>query len=214
MKDKRVIIQDFMNGPTPYAGELLQELSPGQTFKKYAPRTRFDAEVHGQHNCFLIREGVVNVCAEPNDRVIGILRAPAILGFITLLSNALNFKIYTVLECEIAVLSKEEAFSIIAKKNLWEVYAKHTEVVANRLYLNNLHITAPTSYGIIRNLIFELINQPDSIRNMITIERYVCEKSQLSRSGVLKILAKLKEGNYIVVEKGMLKSINRLPDEF
>jgi len=213
MKDKRTIIQEFLNVPSPYAGELLHELSEGVSFKTYPPRIRFNAELNGHHRCYLLRSGAVNICADPNDRVVGIQSAPAILGFLTLLSNAVDFRIYTILESEIAILPKEKAFNIIARKNLWEMYARHVELVANRLYFQNMFISAPTSYEILRNLLIDFINQPESIRSTITIERYVCEKSQLSRSGVLKILAKLREGNHIVVEKGILIKINGLPKE-
>lgn len=213
MKDKRTIIQEFLNVPSPYAQELLRELSEGVKFKVYPPRTRFNTEDNGRHNCFLLRAGAINICADPNDRVISIQQAPAILGFITLLSSAVDFRIYTLFESEIAVISREKAFSVIAEKNLWETYAKHAEIVANRLYLQNMFITAPTSYEILRHLLIDFINQPVNIRHSITVERYVCERSKLSRSGVLKILAKLKEGNHIVIEKGILIGINDLPEE-
>ncbi|MGQ4695155.1 helix-turn-helix domain-containing protein [Enterobacter asburiae] len=40
------------------------------------------------------------------------------------------------------------------------------------------------------------------------------EKTHLSRSRVMKILSDLKAGDYIEIDRGILKKINRLPDNY
>jgi CRP-like cAMP-binding protein len=48
----------------------------------------------------------------------------------------------------------------------------------------------------------------------VTAERYIREKTQLSRSGVMRILADLKTGGFIEMEEGRLIKINKLPARY
>jgi uncharacterized membrane protein len=53
-----------------------------------------------------------------------------------------------------------------------------------------------------------------SYRGSVTAERYIREKTQLSRSGVMRILADLKTGGFIEMEEGRLIKINKLPARY
>ncbi|WP_416173619.1 helix-turn-helix domain-containing protein [Enterobacter kobei] len=48
----------------------------------------------------------------------------------------------------------------------------------------------------------------------MTAERYIRNKTPLSRSGVMKILSSLKSGGYINIEQGKLISIGVLPKKY
>jgi hypothetical protein len=53
--------------------------------------------------------------------------------------------------------------------------------------------------------------EEDELSGSVTAERYIREKTQLSRSGVMRILADLKTGGFIEMEEGRLIKINKLP---
>jgi CRP-like cAMP-binding protein len=59
-----------------------------------------------------------------------------------------------------------------------------------------------------------LMNEDENFRRSITVERYIREKTQLSRSGVMRILADLKTGGFIEMEDGRLIKINKLPARY
>lgn len=48
----------------------------------------------------------------------------------------------------------------------------------------------------------------------MTAEKYIREKTHLSRSGVMRILADLKTGGFIEMEEGRLIKINKLPAKY
>ncbi|CAM6830726.1 helix-turn-helix domain-containing protein [Klebsiella michiganensis] len=51
-------------------------------------------------------------------------------------------------------------------------------------------------------------------RHSVTAEKYIREKTRLSRSGVMRILAALKTGGFIEMEEGKLIKINKLPAKY
>jgi len=46
------------------------------------------------------------------------------------------------------------------------------------------------------------------------VEYLIRDKTRLSHSGVLNILAGLKAGGYIVLDKGVLKEVKKLPEKY
>jgi hypothetical protein len=55
------------------------------------------------------------------------------------------------------------------------------------------------------------MSEPETIRNSVTIAYYVQSRTFLSRSSIMKILAQLKTGGYIITDKGLLLAINHIP---
>jgi hypothetical protein len=70
-----------------------------------------------------------------------------------------------------------------------------------------------SAYEIIRTHLFELMNEPASVRNNITAANYIMDHSLLSRSGIMLILSKLKAEGYIHISRGVLTEIVNLPDK-
>ena len=52
------------------------------------------------------------------------------------------------------------------------------------------------------------------LRNSITAENYIRDKTNLSRSGIMRILSELKEGGYIEINRGILMMVHQLPEKF
>ena len=86
--------------------------------------------------------------------------------------------------------------------------------VYNRLYHNVMPQGAPTAYEMIRQQLLRLMEEEADYRHSVTAERYIREKTQLSRSGVMRILADLKTGGFIEMEEGKLIKINKLPAKY
>ena len=79
--------------------------------------------------------------------------------------------------------------------------------VYSRLYNNVMPQGAPTAYEMIRQQLIKLMEEDESYRSSVTAERYIREKTHLSRSGVMRILADLKPADLSKWKKaGLLKS--------
>jgi CRP-like cAMP-binding protein len=86
--------------------------------------------------------------------------------------------------------------------------------VTNRLYNNMMHRIAPSAYEMIRQQLIDLMREEDTYRKSMTAESYIRDKTHLSRSGVMRILADLKTGGFIEMEEGRLIKINKLPAKY
>ncbi|PLO66279.1 cyclic nucleotide-binding protein, partial [Klebsiella michiganensis] len=54
-------------------------------------------------------------------------------------------------------------------------------------------------------------NEPEAIKNKITAANYILSRTFLSRSGVMRTLAKLKQLGAIQLHRGILVTMNQLP---
>ncbi|MEG2565997.1 MAG: helix-turn-helix domain-containing protein, partial [Acinetobacter sp.] len=86
--------------------------------------------------------------------------------------------------------------------------------VISRLYTINTNLTAASAYEVIRVQLLELMNEPTEYKNNVSAAHYIRQKTGLSRSSIMKILAQLRKGNYIRIENGTLKEIYRLPHKY
>lgn len=72
-----------------------------------------------------------------------------------------------------------------------------------------------TTYETVCGLLKELMLFPDESREKISVAYYIMDRTHLARSGVMRILADLRLGGYIEIEKGKLKNIvKRFPDKY
>ncbi|MOA11313.1 putative DNA-binding transcriptional regulator [compost metagenome] len=140
--------------------------------------------------------------------------APYLFGISTQLLEADYLYIRTQESSEVSVISIEEANKIIAKEDLWQSLSTLLIYTATRVYDHCTKISSLSSYEIICYQLFELMGEPEEIRNSVSIVSYIKSRTFLSRSSIMKILAQLKTGNYIVTDKGLLKAINNIPSRY
>lgn len=198
---------------SPYSNTLLKELEPYVKYKTQPVGTWFRFNSREKKFCYLIRTGVIHLYRQPEDILMGVFEAPCIRGIIPETGNMeLSFRVAAV--SEIAVLSYDEFMEIIADHNLWDLFAKHMQLLVSSLFVHMAHITPSTAYEAIRFQLLELMDSSETIRENITAEKYIRSKTQLSRSGIMRILSQLKAGGYIVLENGILKEINNLPAKY
>ncbi|EPF0314266.1 helix-turn-helix domain-containing protein [Enterobacter chuandaensis] len=199
---------------SPYAQELISYLLPECTTRRTARGERLDLQVNGQGMCYLILEGTVAIYRRSDDMMLSTARSPALFGLANLTDIYFNDYLKTVTPCLIGTLTTERVNEIIKEKALWGLLSKQLMFVYNRLYNNVMPQGAPTAYEMIRQQLIKLMDEDESYRESVTAERYIREKTQLSRSGVMRILADLKTGGFIEIEDGRLIKINKLPARY
>jgi len=164
--------------------------------------------------CYLILEGTVAIYRRSDDMMLSTARSPALFGLANLTDIYFNDYLKTVSPCLIGTLTAERVNDIIKEKALWGLLSKQLMFVYSRLYNNVMPQGAPTAYEMIRQQLIKLMEEDESYRGSVTAERYIREKTQLSRSGVMRILADLKTGGFIEMEEGRLLKINKLPARY
>ncbi|MBJ3779477.1 helix-turn-helix domain-containing protein [Enterobacter asburiae] len=199
---------------SPYAQELISHLLPESTTRGAARGERLDLQINGQGICYLILEGTVAVYRKSDDMMLSTARAPAVFGLANLTDIYFNDYLMTFSPCLIGTLTTERLNDIIQEKALWGLLSKQIIFAYSRLYNNVMPQGAPTAYEMIRQQLVKLMEEDRSYRLSVTAERYIREKTQLSRSGVMRILADLKAGGFIEMEEGRLITINKLPARY
>ena len=199
---------------SPYAQELISHLQPYCTPRKTERGEQLDFKVNGQGMCYLILEGTVAVYRRNDNMMLSTARSPAVFGLANLTDIYFDDYLKTVTPCLIGVISTVRVNEIIKEKALWGLLSKQLMFTYNRLYNNVMPYGAPTAYEMIRQQLIKLMEEDEGYRTVVTAERYIREKTQLSRSGIMRILADLKTGGFIEMDEGRLIKINKLPARY
>ena len=75
-------------------------------------------------------------------------------------------------------------------------------------------LVARSAYSIVREVLLEINELMVHHQRDINIYDYIQEYTSLARSTIIKILADLKKGNYIQVDKGRLMHLSALPEKY
>lgn len=193
---------------------LIQHLSDASNKALTQKRKSFNF-IKGQENqCFLLLKGSVSLYRTSDGIILSSERAPYIFGLSSQNSVSQHLYLRTEEDSLIGMLPFSEAKRIIKTNNLWESYANLLIYNASRIYSHCVAISQLSSYEIIKRQLLQLHNEPIGIRQNITAANYILSRTFLSRSGVMRILSRLKADGHITAERGILLSINNLPDNY
>ena len=163
--------------------------------------------------CFLLLQGSVALHRRGDGIVLNSESAPFILGVSSQFSSE-HLYVRALETSEIARVPLDCFNHIVAQLDLWEHFSKLLIYTASRVYEHCAQISQMSAYDIIRFQLVELMQEPDAIRQQITAAAYIKSRTYLSRSGIMRILAELRTGNYITMERGILLDINHLPRKY
>ncbi|RJT44745.1 helix-turn-helix domain-containing protein [Rahnella woolbedingensis] len=169
----------------------------------------------GKQQIILLVEGDIKGYRSSDNLLYGIASAPAMLGLMTSEYSSTSFIFKANKDSKVWVLPRDVAIDLIAEHGLVrELIAYTTSFTDYRSYHSDLMINR-TAYDIICGLLLEMERLPEEFRRKNSMANFILERSNLARSGVMKILADLRVGGYIDIQNGKLIAINkRLPDEY
>ncbi|MFO6300204.1 helix-turn-helix domain-containing protein [Rahnella selenatireducens] len=194
---------------------LLEKMSPWLEYKTFAAGQRFTRSAKEQSKCYIIRTGAISLHRQPDDILIDYFSAPTIRGIIPIPNNFESLYVIKVIdEAEIAILDLDIFNILLSELNLWEPFARHLQMLASLAPEVIFRLNSRRIYEAVRMQLYELIAKPESIREQIIVENFIRAKVQASRSAVMHILSELKKGEYVVIENGVLKSVNSIPERF
>ncbi len=193
---------------------LIEHLSPDSHILETNIRDSLSYSADKQKNCFLLHSGNVMLHRKIDGMVLNSESAPYVFGISTQYTDPDYLFIRIHEHSQVSSLPVELANQIVSANNLWRSLAQLLIYTATRVYDHCAKISALSSYEIICYQLYELMYEPEEVRNNITVVSYVMNRTFLSRSTIMKILAQLKTGGYIAMEKGILKTINRIPSRY
>lgn len=114
----------------------------------------------------------------------------------------------------IRTLKKADFIRLMSEKNLWESLSKVLSWYVCLLSKRDDVLVARNAYSIVREFLLEINELMVHHQRDINVYDYIQEYTSLARSTIIKILADLKKGNYIRVDKGRLLYLSALPEKY
>lgn len=172
-------------------------------------------EYHANNIYFLV-QGVVEVRHVHSLSVIGVIDKPFPVGAMEALCECRYLLYVAKTDCAFIAIDRESWDALIAKYRL----EMHIALIAVHAFFAMVkyanEVLTENTYRRIRRLLY-LYDRKRMlfISSGESVSSYIMSRVPISKSQVMKILAELKKGGYISIERGFLISINRkLPEEF
>ncbi|WP_228350933.1 MULTISPECIES: helix-turn-helix domain-containing protein [Limnobaculum] len=116
--------------------------------------------------------------------------------------------------CDIELVERNAFFQAVETKHRWlDVITVLSYYHAVFLWRDSYAHTK-SSYLVVRHLLLQLSLMSEDKRYHINITEFIQERTNLSRSYIMKVLSDLKLGGYITLKKGRLLELNYLPIKY
>jgi len=196
---------------SPDGKHLVEALRSYSQEKKIGSRRNLLFNINGTLYCYLIFEGLFAVHRLSDDRMLGTVRQPTILGMSGLITGHTQIYLKALTPAVVGQIPTEYFYQVLQEKNLWESLSKHLIYLADRLFIFNEQSAAPSAFDTVYLQLKELMQEDVRIRQQVTAERYIRDKTHLSRSRIMHILSTLKEEGRIEIKRGILLGVNEPP---
>jgi hypothetical protein len=171
--------------------------------------------VKEQAKVVLVLDGALNIYRTADNLRFVRAAAPNLFG---MQGSPFRYNLYQFRSEKGAVLETlpfSRAMELVSEHQLFkEVVHFQTYLSDFQAYRTNLLISKST-YQIVCAFLFELELMPPEQRLRTSVFNYIHEHTHLARSGVMKILSDLRQGEYINIENGKLIAIlKKFPREY
>ncbi|MDM2734932.1 helix-turn-helix domain-containing protein [Citrobacter sp. Ct235] len=194
--------------------KIIEQISPFATSFKCARGEILRFYTGNKRTCYLLHQGGVTLNRRGDGMILNSENATFILGVSNPFSQSENLYVRVTENALISQLPLERFNLLIERNLLWESMCKFLLYTVSRVYEHCTLISQMSSYEIIRFQLQELMSEPDQIRSSITAANYIKGRTYLSRSGIMRILADLRDAGYIELNRGVLVTIKHLPKKY
>ncbi|WP_330983524.1 MULTISPECIES: helix-turn-helix domain-containing protein [Enterobacterales] len=163
---------------------------------------------------YVIVSGEVEFRRESDELCVFTLTEKCLFGFSSAYCNSQHM--YGLVRADTVVrrIKKDEFSTLMHEHGLWEELMKVLSWYISLLSKRDDVLIARSAYSIVREFLLEIDQLIVQYQRNVNIYDYIQEYTNLARSTIIKILADLKKGGYIVVEKGRLLNITSLPEKY
>lgn len=166
------------------------------------------------HYCYFLLKGSMALHRRGDGLVMTSESAPFIFGLSNQLGPDNGMYLRVLEDATFKKVSLPIVNQIIEKYDLWKSLTQLLVYTTSRVYEHCARAQQMSAYDIIRLQLNELMHETDELRLNTAASSYIKSRTYLSRSGIMRILSELRSGGYIVMEKGVLKSITFLPKKY
>ena len=179
-----------------------------------APNQRINFEERKDVYVYLIQSGSVNVRRKHDDIIILTVKGPSILGLTSIFSGVYYHYLSTATECSILAIPRDVAIGYIDERGLWRDTAKVLCQAAQFYYKRDEVISGNTVYDVIKKHLEILWQYSSDERQSISVFDFIMTRSNVSRSSLNKVLKDLSLGGYIIMNRGRLLDMKKLPQHY
>lgn len=166
------------------------------------------------NNTLVILEGMVYLNRD-QDMLIGITEAPFIIGLAEgVINTGVQYKLTTINHCVGYSVPSLQTMKLIEMNQLWREAFCWLAWQNRILEQRDIELIGSNSYEQIRATLISMVEWDENLRSRIGVMNYIHQRTKISRSVVAEILAALRNGGYIEMNRGKLMAINRLPSKY
>lgn len=164
---------------------------------------------------YLLTKGRVDIWREVDNRLVETAFAPSILGLQGSVYRSQHYHLKFPAGAEVSTIPLQAAMEVIELQSLWrDVFYYQGYLNDRQLHHESLLINSST-YEIVCLFLKDLSHYSDSERAKLSVADYILQRSNLARSGVMKVLADLRFGGYIDIQHGkLIKILNNFPRNY
>lgn len=160
-------------------------------------------------------EGTIVLHREVDDLLMEVISAPTCIGLSNILQpSQIKYRLTTQTDCKGFNIPTSLALEIIEKNKLWQPVCHWTAFLLHSLENRDARFIGATKYSQIRATLLIMDSWSPELRERTGVITFVQKRTKISRSVIAEILSALRKGNYIEMDKGKLKSVNRLPTSY
>ncbi|KUQ85603.1 MULTISPECIES: helix-turn-helix domain-containing protein [Enterobacter cloacae complex] len=201
--------------PLSELSRLEQCLIAASTPFKSAPQHLITSGERDEPSTIVLQTGVMEIHRHSDELLVGIARAPFILGLSTLMINhCQEYRVIAKTPCTGFYLPTETTRQLIQQHALWKEAFCWLSWINHILEKRDMQLVGNNSYHQIRAMLLNMAEWDETLRSKIGVMNHIQQSTRISRSVVAEVLAALRQGNYINMSRGKLVSINRLPTEY
>ncbi|WP_333851134.1 helix-turn-helix domain-containing protein [Leclercia sp.] len=184
-------------------------------FKLPAQLPVFGEHTQENHCTVVLQSGSLSIHRQQDDLLVEIVAAPYIFGINAgMMGCSTEYLLVTQSSCIGFYLPAASARHLIQQADLWSDAFCWLSWHHRVMELRDKQLVGNNSYSQIRATLLDMAQWDEALRSRVGVMSYIQRRTRISRSVVAEVLAALRQGNYITMERGKLVSVNRLPAEY
>lgn len=162
----------------------------------------------------IVHEGTFAVYRTRDKLLLCYFEAPYIVGMNAFIDA--NKELYLVAcgDVTFELQQRDTVLEKIDQLNLWKDASLVYMHSIKRLIEVSRNISGAAAYDTIRENLLSLMQEKKELRLTVNACDYIQEKTHLSRSRIMKILADLRTGGHIAIKRGILMEVKSLPVKY
>lgn len=192
---------------------MYKAIEPISTNKTYQKNTVLLNLSEPSKYFYLIESGIVGFYRKNDRLLVHEQSAPSVIGVYNIFQTA-DIIVMAHADVIIKCAEEQEVLAIIEQRSLWKDVAIILSRMLKRYTERDYNLIAQDAYFIVKYHLQLIMTMDINTRLTTTAHKFITSRTLLSRSRVMDILKQLNVGDFITMKKGILISINTLPERF